>query len=201
MMSLRPFSPAVRLLFALACVALAAPLYAAQGDVRGELFIGSNSFATKDDYTYGSILGFTWGYEFEPEVLWTTTAAYSSTDGHHVDTASGQSYPISVRTTMGQTGLLRYFNREPENIVAPFLGGGFSALYYEIDFTYPNSVIGKTAGTGYGVYAMAGLEIKLSRNLTFIPQYRVTSHQIQTESGRSSNLYSVGLLISLRLGI
>ncbi|MBI4082044.1 MAG: outer membrane beta-barrel protein [Candidatus Lambdaproteobacteria bacterium] len=199
-MSLRPYSPAVRLLLLTACaVALAASLHAAQGDLRGELFIGSNSFATKDASTYGSIFGFNWGYEFEPEVLWTLTAAYSSTDGHKV--VAGQSYPISARTSTAQTGLLRYFNRGPANIVAPFLGGGFSVLYYEIDFNYPESVIGTTAGTGYGVFAMAGAEIRLSRSTTLIPQYRVTSHQIQAQSGRGATLYSVGLLIALRIGI
>ena len=125
-------------------------------------------------------------------------AGYTTTDG--TAKVNGTSYDIHANTTTLQTGPTYYFNRERGSLVIPYIGAGISALNYDIDYEFPNSKLGKTSGTGYGGYALAGVELWVSRGLTLVGQYTLAAHQVKTEAGDTVTLRSGGLGISIRIG-
>lgn len=176
---------------------LASPLWAAEGDSRGGLFIGTTSFAVGGDTTFGTTFGFNYGTEIEDDLLWSTSAAFISTEGEKV--VDGQTFPISTRATIVQTGLLAFFNLGPGSTLLPFVGGGPSLISYDIDHTYPGSQVGRTSGTGFGFFGTTGVEIRLGKRTTLIPQYLFTAHTIETETGNSTTLFSGGLMIAFRI--
>jgi hypothetical protein len=187
------------LLLALAALCAPGAAEAYQGDSRATLFVGTTRFMASDASTYGTTFGFSWGYEVIDDLLWSFGAAATTTDG--TVTSAGQKYPISAQTTTEQTGLTYYFNRSPTSLLIPFVGGGFSLMQYDIDYTFPDSQVGKTSGSGAGAFANAGLEIWFSRATTLILQYQAAAHEVRTQSGKTILVDSGGLLLSLRIGI
>ena len=72
-------------------------------------------------------------------------------------------------------------------------------IQYDIDYDYPNSDVGETSGVGPGVFALGGAEIRLARNIHFIPQYVYSAHVIETEDGDSFTFISQDLVVALRI--
>ena len=174
---------------------------AAEGDTRAGLFLGTTTFSVEGITTSGTTFGGSFGYEFSQDLMWTVAGAFSSTDGEETVVVAGNPQVVQVNATTSEfrTGLLAFFNRTPTSDVIPFVGGGLSLLNYDIDFT--GTVVGKTSGTGPGAYFEVGLELRLTRRVTLIPQLTVQGHTIETETGESTTLLSGGLVISLRIGI
>lgn len=184
-----------------AVVALLVGGGAAQGAVGDQelgLFVGTTRFVAEDASSYGTTLGVFYGYEFVEDLQWTAAGSFASTAGEK--TVDEETYEISTFTQQGQTGLRKYFNRERGSNIIPYLGGGLSMLVYEIDYDYPGSEIGKTSGTGPGAYGEAGVQFRLTRSFTIIPQFGAQVHQIETEDGESRSIGSTGFVLTLRLG-
>jgi hypothetical protein len=168
--------------------------HAATGDSRISLFAGTSALRAGDDTTTGTTVGVGWGLEIQEQLLWSISASHTSTDGERE--VSGQKFPIAAETTNLQTGLTHFFR--PGSTIIPFTGGGISVAAYDVDYTYPESEIGKTTGTSPGLFARLGVEMRFTRNFTVIPQYHFSVHSIRSDQGDSKSLISEGLLLSLR---
>lgn len=168
--------------------------HAARGDSRIGIFVGTSTLRGGDDTTTGTTVGVGWGLEIQEQLLWSITASRTTTEGERV--VSGQKFPISADTTNLQTGLTHFFRSG--SAIMPFTGGGISVAAYDVDYTYPDSEIGKSTGTSPGLFARLGVEMRLSRNFTVIPQYHFSVHSIRSDQGDSKSLISDGLLLSLR---
>jgi len=178
---------------------LAAPAWARPGDSRAGLFLGTTT-TTVDSYTtFGSTFGFSYGYEFETDLVWTAGAAFSSTEGKAIVDVAGTptEVPLQSRTTSAQTGLLAFFAHSQAGLVIPFLGAGLSVLSYDLE--YPGTTIGTTSGTGPGAYVNAGVELRMTRSITLIPSFGVQVHTIKTQAGQSRGLVSGGLVFTVRI--
>lgn len=174
------------------------PAFAREGDTQTLIFVGTTRFESEDATSYGTTFGGSWGYEIIDNLLWSVGAAYTTTDG--TAKVNNTSYDIHANTTTVSTGPTYYFNRERGSLVIPYVGAGISALNYDIDYTFPGSKLGKTSGTGAGAYALAGVELWVSRGLTLVGQYTLAAHQVKTEAGDTVTLRSGGLGISIRIG-
>ena len=168
--------------------------WAARGDSRLGVFVGTTSLRAGEDTTTGTTVGLGWGLEIQDQLLWSISAARTSSDGERE--VSGQTFPLTADTTSFQTGLTHFFR--PGATLVPFTGGGVSVAAYDVDYTYPGSEIGKSTGTSPGLFARLGLEVRFTRNFTLIPQYRFSVHSIRSDQGDSRSLVSDGLLLSLR---
>lgn len=168
--------------------------FAARGDSRIGLFAGTSSLRAGDDTTTGTTVGVGWGLEIQEQLLWNITASRTATDGERE--VGGQTYPLTADTTNLQTGLTQFFR--PGKTLIPFTGGGVSIAAYDVDYTYPDSEVGKSTGTSPGLFATLGLEVRFNRNFTLIPQYHLSVHSIRSDQGDSRSLISAGLLLSLR---
>jgi hypothetical protein len=188
---------------ALLCAALsgaAAPAGAREGDARAGLFIGTTTYALDSYTTYGTTFGGSYGYEFQNDLMWTLGGAFSSTNGEAtVQDAMGNPQVVDLKANSAafQTGLVAFFNRSRGSLVVPYVGAGLSFLNYDISF--PGTTIGTTSGTGPGAYAQAGIELRLTRAITLIPQLGLQVHTIKTESGDSKGLLSGGLVFTIRI--
>jgi outer membrane protein W len=174
----------------------AGPARARQGDQRLGLFVGTTTTAVQTYTTYGVDFGGSYGYEFADNVLWTVGASFAATDGTATDT-SGNPVTLHANTAEFQTGLLNYFNRHPGSLIIPYVGAGVSVLNYSID--YPGTTVGTTSGTAPGVYGQVGVEFRMTRNFTVIPQLGVQVHTIKTQTGASTGMISGGLVLTLRI--
>jgi hypothetical protein len=195
-MSIRPILSLVLAL--LACsLALVPVAPAAEGDQRTTIFVGSTTYSDGDATSRGTTFGAKWALEFRQDLEWTISGAYTATDGEHE--VEGEKYEISSSTTTLQTGLTRLFNNTREAAFVPFVGGGLSVLAYQLEYDYPGGEVGDTSGVGPGVFGHAGVEIRLSRTIHFIPEYVISAHSIETEDGDSFVLVSGGLIVALRI--
>ena len=168
--------------------------FGATGDSRIGIFAGTSSLRAGDDTTTGTTVGVGWGLEIQEQLLWNITASHTATDGERE--SGGQIYPITADTNNLQTGLTQFFR--PGKTLIPFTGGGISLAAYDVDYTYPDSAVGKSTGTSPGLFAKLGMELRFSRNFTLIPQYHLSVHSIRSDKGDSRSLISDGLLLSLR---
>jgi len=172
---------------------------AREGDSQTLIFVGTTRFEADDATSYGTTFGGSYGYEIIDDLLWSVGASASTTDG--TATVNSQTYNIYARTTTIQTGPTLFFNRSPQSLLVPFVGAGVSVLNYDVKYEFPGSKLGKTSGSGPGAYALAGVELWLSRSITFVGQYTVAAHQVKTQDGEYVTLRSGGLGLSLRIGI
>lgn len=170
---------------------------AKQGDTRTTFFVSSASLTAGDDTTIGSIFGGGWGVEIQDQLLWSISASHTSTEGDR--TVNGQNVPLTASSTNLQTGLTVFFN--PGSRFVPFTGGGLSVAAYDIDFAYQNSEIGKTSGTGGGVFGRLGLEVRLGAGFTLIPQINFSIHSIRSDQGASKSLLSDGVGLAIRISV
>ncbi len=168
--------------------------HAERGDSRIGLFAGTSTIRGGNDTTTGTTVGVGWGLEIQEQLLWSISASRTTTEGERI--VNGQRFPISADTTNLQTGLTHFFRSG--SVIVPFTGGGVSVAAYDVDYTYPDSEIGKSTGTSPGLFARLGLEMRLGRNFTVIPQYHFSVHSIRSDQGDSKSLISDGLLLSLR---
>jgi len=178
---------------------VASPAAAREGDSQTLIFVGTTRFESDDATSYGTTFGGSYGYEIIDDMLWSVGASASTTDG--TATVNNHTYDIYARTTTIQTGPTFFFNRAPGNLLIPFVGAGVSVLNYDVKYEFPGSKLGKTSGSGPGAYALAGIELWLSRSITLIGQYTLAAHQVKTQSGEYMTLRSGGLGLSLRIGI
>jgi outer membrane protein W len=192
--ALRPLllAPLLGLLLALG----AAPARAREGDSRAGLFVGTTTYAVQNYTTFGVAFGGSYGYEFSDDYMWTLGATFASTSGQATDSAGN---PVDLQTSTAElrTGLVTFFNRGPRSTWVPYVGAGLSLLNYKFDF--PGTTVGTTSGNSPGVYGEVGVEIRLSRSVTLIPQFGVAVHSIKTESGTTTGLLSGGLVFTVRL--
>ena len=182
---------------ALAFLGTAGVAEARKGDTRTTIFIGQTTYTDGTATTIGTSVGVRWGLEFADDLLWTIGGDYSATEGQR--TENNQTFDIEARTTTVRTGLTYLFNNEPQSAIIPFVGAGLSVIQYDIDYTYPGSEVDETSGFGPGPFALGGAEIRLTRNIHFIPQYVYSAHIIETEDGDSFTLISQGLVLALRI--
>ena len=182
---------------ALFAAILPAQIQAAQGDSRMGLFVGNHSFRAGEDYTTGVAFGLSYGYEFYKDLLWMLSLTSASTSG--LKEVDDEKFELEASSSIVKSGIRAYFNRESGNKVIYYIEGGISAMSYNIDYTYPGCEVCKTAGTGPGAYAGTGLEVRMTKNSTFIPQFNLQGHRITKENGEKLNVTSTSLLISLRI--
>lgn len=176
-----------------------APAQAREGDTRSTLFLGTSAFASTDASTFGTTFGFRFSLEIQNDLLWDTGVSFTSTSGEK--TVNDTTFEISANTTTVSTGLTYLFNRGEGSKILPFAGGGVSVASYEIDFDYPDSVLGKTSGTAPGIFGHGGVEFQLGERSTFILQYVASVHSVERESGGSASLISTGFVLSFRLNV
>jgi hypothetical protein len=172
---------------------------AAEGDTRTTIFVGTTTYSDGKATSFGTTFGVKWALEFRTNLEWTVSGQYTVTEGEHE--VEGETYDIEARASTFQTGLTRLFNNDRRSTFVGFLGGGLSVLSYHLDFDYPGGEVGETSGVGPGVFGLAGVEIRLARNVSFIPEYVVNAHAIQTEDGDTFTLLSAGLVVAVRIGI
>jgi hypothetical protein len=177
----------------------ARPVAAAKGDTRTTIFVGTTTYSDEKATTFGTTFGVKWALEFRTDLEWTVSGQYTVTEGQHE--VAGETYDIEARTSTFQTGLTRLFNNDRRSTFVWFLGGGLSVLSYDLNFDYPGGEVGETSGVGPGVFGLAGVEIRLAKNVSFIPEYVVNAHAIQTEDGDTFTLLSAGLVVAVRIGI
>lgn len=185
------------ILLSAAAMLLAFMAFAAEGDQRTTIFVGTTTYSDGEATSRGTTFGAKWALEFRQDVEWTISGAYTATEGEHE--VDGENYEVSSSTITGQTGLIRLFNSTPQAAFVPFIGGGLSVLSYDLEFDYPGGDVGDTSGVGPGVFGLAGLEIRISRTIHFIPEYAISAHAIETEDGDSFMLVSGGLVVALRI--
>jgi hypothetical protein len=194
-----PFRMTLR--FALAGISaallLSAPALAAEGDQRTTIFVGTTTYSDGEATSHGTTFGAKWALEFRKDVEWTISGAYTATEGEHE--VEGETYDVSSSTMTFQTGLTRLFNNTPQAAFVPFVGAGLSVLTYDLEYDYPGGEVGDTSGVGPGLFGMAGLEIRVTRTIHFIPEYAISAHAIETEDGDSFVLFSGGLIIAIRI--
>lgn len=188
------------LLAALGLCLSAGAAWARKGDSRAGLFVGTTTFAVQDYTTFGTTFGGSYGLEIQDDLLWSSGLAFSSTDGETTVTdSSGNERTVALHATSSEfrTGLVNYLGRSAGGAVLPYIGGGLSVINYSLDF--PGTTVGTTSGTGPGAFVLVGVELRLSRSVTVIPQFGVQAHSIKTESGDSTGLLSGGLTITVRI--
>ncbi|HKI97481.1 MAG TPA: outer membrane beta-barrel protein [bacterium] len=166
------------------------------GDARAGLFVGTTTTSVQNYNTFGVAFGGTYGYEFAQDRVWTIGGTFASTEGNTTDT-TGNPVTLTTSTAEFQTGLVAYFNRNASSVVIPYVGAGLSVLNYSFDF--PGTTVGTTAGTAPGIYGQVGVELRLTRNFTLIPQFGVQVHSIKTQTGATTGLLSGGLVFTLRI--
>ncbi len=169
-------------------VVTGAGLHAREGDVRTTVFASSGVFRAGGNETTGTVYGGGWGLEIQDKLMWKIGASYGSTTGNRE--VDGQAVPLTANFTELRTGLTLFF--KPNRTVVPFAGGGLSVTAYDMDFAYQNSEIGKTSGTGGGVFGDLGFEVRLGGGFTLIPFFRVSIHTITSDQGVSRSLLSEG---------
>jgi hypothetical protein len=172
---------------------------ASEGDTQTLVSIGSSAVYIDGATSTGTALGVRWGYEFKNDLLWTIGGSFGSTDG--TQTVAGKDYTISTNTSAVKTGLLYYIGRQPNRLIVPFLGGGVGFLDYNVDYRYPGSKTGKTAGDGPGGFAFAGIELWLARAITVIVSYEAEGYSISRQGGGSTTLASGGVVLALRINL
>ena len=163
-------------------------LHAREGDTRTTFFASSRAFSAGGNETAGTVYGVGWGLEIQDNLMWKLGASYSSTTGNRE--VDGQNVPLSANFAELRTGMTLFFR--PGKTVVPFAGGGLSLAAYDMDFAYRNSEIGKTTGTGGGVFGDLGFEVRLGGGFTLIPFFRVSIHTITSDQGVSRSLMSEG---------
>jgi hypothetical protein len=188
---------AVSAAFLAASLAAAPRAQARQGDQTTTIFVGTTQYTDGTAVTNGTTFGAKWALEFQPNWLWTISAQYAATEGQQK--SGGKTYDLTTNTTTGQTGVTYLFNNEPTSAVVGLVGGGLSVMSYDLKFEYPGSDIGDASGVGPGVFALVGVDIRLSRTISLIPEYVVSAHSIETESGDSFTLVSKGLVVAIRI--
>ena len=176
--------------------------WGAPGDTRATLYIGTTTFTAGGTTTTGTTFGGSLGFELVQDLMLVVGGGFSATDGEKIaddgtGTGAQRSYPVSTTTAEARVGVARFFNRS--GVVIPYVGGGLTFLNYEIDHTYPGSEMGKNSGTAPGVYAMGGLEVRMTRNTTMIFQLGVQTYSLESETGESVGGTSGGLSFSLRI--
>ena len=195
-----PLAAVLPLLALLVCVG-ATPALARKGDARAGLFIGTTTSSVSGYTTFGTAFGGSYGYEFQDDLEWTFGGTFASTEGNTTVTDASGANPhevtLTAKTAAVRTGLVAYFGRSLEGAVVPYVGGGLSFLNY--DLTYPETSVGTTSGTGPGAYVQAGVELRLTRAVTLIPQLGLQVHTIKTESGDRTGLVSGGLVFTIRI--
>jgi hypothetical protein len=177
----------------------ATPAEAVEGSTQTLIFVGTTRFQSDDATSYGTTFGGSFGYEIIDNLLWSAGIAVTTTDG--TATVNNKTYDIYARSTTLQTGPTYYFNRSPGSLVIPYIGAGVSLLNYDVEYEFPGSDLGKTSGTGPGGYALAGVELWMSRSITLVLQYTLAAHEVKTQDGDRVTLRSGGLGLSLRIGI
>jgi hypothetical protein len=178
-------------------ILLGSAVQARQGDQITSIFVGTTTYTDGTATTNGTTFGAKWAWEFQPNLLWTISGQYAATEGQ--ETSSGTKYNLSTNTTTVQTGATYLFNNEPNSVVVGMVGGGLSILWYDLKFDYPGADIGNTSGVGPGVFALLGAEIRLAKNISLIPEYVVSAHQIRTEGGDAFTLVSGGPVVAIRI--
>ena len=168
-----------------------------QGQTRTTIFGGTTAFTDGNATSIGSTVGVGWGVTVREQLHFSLSGSSSNTEGNY--TTEGATYPINANTLSAQTSLTQFFRTGENNLFIPFAAGGFSVASYAIDFTYPNSTIGRTSGAAPGVFGNFGVEMRMGDHFTLVPQYRVDAMNIRTESGDSVFLRSSGLLFSLKI--
>ena len=171
-------------------------IQAAKGDSRTALFFGTTRFVVKDDSSFGTTIGGSYSLDLGNELWWNSGVAFGFTDGEATDDA-GNTQEIQANTNQYHSGLTLYFNSK--SAFSPFVGGGLSVLEYTIDYAYEGSEVGETSGVGLGAYSMVGMNINLTRRMTFIPIYQFSAHSIETEDGDPVTIIGGGLQLSLRI--
>ena len=184
------------ILIALFC---AAPAWAAQGDSRATILLGTANFSIGSGSTTGTSFGFRWGYELEDQLTWSLGATFTSTSGQI--SKAGRTYDLSANTRTVSTGLTYGFDLGPGSIVQPFAGGGLNYVGYDIDFNYPNSEVGKVSGGSPGIFGLAGVEVRFSRGFDMIVQYMLSASSIEAQDGSTVALLAGGILLSFRLTV
>lgn len=194
---LLPRAAAPALLLVLALMVLAAPAWARKGDSRAGLFVGTTTFTVDGYRTFGTQFGGFYGTEVADDLLWSFGGTFTSTEGEEVVDVAGTPTVVNLRATTSavRTGLAAYFNRNGG--IVPYVGAGLSYMNY--DLQYPNTTIGTTSGTAPGAYANVGVEFRVSRSITIIPQFGFEVHTITTETGESKGLLSGGLVLTVRI--
>lgn len=180
-----------------AALLLGASAFAAEGDQRTTIFVGTTTYSDGEATSHGTTFGAKWALEFRQDVEWTISGAYTATEGEHE--VEDETYEVSSSTLTFQTGLTRLFNNTAQAAFVPFVGGGLSVLSYDLEYAYPGGDIGDTSGVGPGLFGLAGVEIRITRTIHFIPEYVISAHAIETEDGDSFMLVSGGLIIALRI--
>jgi len=178
---------------------LAAPATAREGDSRAGLFLGTTTNNVDAYTTFGSIFGFSYGYEFANDLLWTAGAAFTSTAATATVDVNGTPTEVDLeaRTYAARTGLLAFFAHSRAGLGIPFVGAGLSVMAY--DLNYPNTTVGKTSGTAPGSYATVGVELRMTEHITLIPEFGIQVHTIKTQTGASKGFLSGGLVFTLRI--
>lgn len=165
------------------------------GDSYAGMFVGTTTFGIQTYSTYGAAFGGSYGHEYAANRLWTLGATFASTAGQTTDT-SGKTFDLSAGTAEFKGGLVAYLS-PVEDAVRPYLGAGLSVLSYKLDFT--GTDVGKTSGTGPGVFGEVGMELRLTPHFTLIPQFGVQEHSVKLASGATTGLLSGGLVFTLRI--
>ena len=202
---MRPLRAGMRIYIcgALAAVVIAlssaAPAWAAQGDSRATILLGTANYSIGSGNTTGTTFGFRWGYEIEDQLTWSLGATFTSTAGQI--SKAGQTYDISANANTVSTGLTYGFDLGPGSTVLPFVGGGLSYVSYDIDFEYPDSDVGRVTGGSPGIFGLAGVEVRVSRSFDIMVQYVLSASSIEAQDGSTVALLSGGILLSFRLSV
>ena len=188
----------MRLLFILCFFAIGANIATArEGNTRTTVFVGASSFSDGKTTSTGQTIGMGWGVHLSDNLLFSLSGVSTETQSEY--SANGETYPLSASTISARTGVTHFLRATSDASLVPFVGGGFTVASYVIDYTYPDSEFGKTSGTAPGVYGGVGVEMRLGRSFTFIPQYQTDVVNIKTEAGDSVFLRSSGLMLSIRI--
>lgn len=174
-------------------------VFAAPGDSRAGMFVGTTTVSASDTSTFGTAFGAFWGYEVKQDILLILGGTFSSTDGEEIDSSSGLTVFTSAKTAAFHAGGQIYFNNMPDSLLVPFAGGGVSLLNYDVDYPFTNSVLGTTSGITMGVYGDLGLEIWFADSVNLIIKFGLQAYPVKSENRRTEALTSGGLSFALRI--
>ena len=149
-----------------------------------------------EDTLSGSRIGLS--YRRELTEIWSYFVRVNSGSASGTHEADDGSETELKASTIGLSGGMRVqydvdVNSNGESDLIPYLGVGLTVQSYNYDFSYQDSEVGETSGTGYGPVVTLGMTIIVSDGFSLIPGYYYESVTIKTEGGDSKTISSSGV--------
>jgi hypothetical protein len=176
------------------------PLSGFSRERGGSAIISYGGYGISDgDYAInGSRLAFSYQQPFSESMDYLAGISSERAEGYKSEIDGSTSHLTTNSTTL-KGGIQISFARDILKHSIPFIQGGGTVLSYDYKFRNQGSKIGITKGTGFGLFTVLGVDIRLGRTMRILPAYSVNQNYINTEAGKNTTIRSSGLMLALIL--